>query len=189
MKHERGIMPAPKQSWRLKKTLARRLEFRPVEVEDVRFAWAAYKQGALADMGKPFSDTTLTAQEFDTAFQAVVTTRYHGGWTLFAETRKGYLPAGMVFAFYSHADPALSPFMIVGDIVWFPWATPRNRVESAVNFFAVIRATIPMMDYSCRERDKRLFETICKHGVMQRVGTTFNVVRGEPCAIFETRAV
>lgn len=178
----------PQSKWRLKKTLARRLEFRPIENDDIRYAWAAYKKGCLKDMAGPFTDTKLTADQFKAEFEMVVLTRYHGSWTLFADSAKGFLPIGMVFAFYSHTDPLLAPFMIIGDIVWFPWATARNRVESAVNFFNKTRTDIPMVDYAYGEVNKRFFETISKHGIMRRVGTTFNVVKGEPVAIFETIA-
>lgn len=187
MKHEREIKAAPKQSWRLKRTLARKLHFRPIEAEDIKYAWAAYKSGALKDMAGPFADLGMSADAFNVQFQAIVPTRYHGAWTLLAETKKGFIPAGMVFAFYSHADVALSPFMIIGDIAWFPWASSRNRIESAVNFFNTIRATIPMMDYAHGPINRRFFDMICKHGVMQRIGTTHNVVKGEATAIYETR--
>ena len=78
--------------------------------------------------------------------------------------------------------------MIIGDIIWCPWATKRNKIESAINFFNIVRKQIPMMDYSHGEENIRFFEMIAKHGIMRRVGTTFNVVQGEPTAIFETRA-
>lgn len=183
MKHE-----ALRSKWRLKKTLARKTGFRPIEAEDVKFAWAAYKKGALEPMAGPFSQTNMTADEFNVAFQATVIARYHGAWTLFAEVpKRGYMPVGIVMAFYSHAEHALSPFMIIGDIVWFPWASPRNRLEAAVNFFNTIRKQIPMMDYAHGEVNRRFFDTMCKHGIMRRAGTTLNVVKDEPVAIFETR--
>lgn len=187
MKHERNIKPAPKQNWRLKKTLARRLDFRPIEDADVKFAYAAYKKGALAPMAGPFVQTEMKPVEFKATFEETVLSRYHGAWTLFGETPRGFVQIGMVFAFHSHADPALSPFMIIGDIVWFPWASHRNKVESAVNFFDKIRTSIPMMDYAHGDTNRRFFEMLCKHGVMRRIGTMFNLVKGEPTAVFETR--
>lgn len=184
MRHERDI-GGPR--WRLKKTLARKTSFRPIENDDVKYAWAAYKKGGLAPMAGVFAETGMTAEQFKAAFETTVVTRYHGAWTMFAETSKGFIPVGFVLAFHSHADPALSPFMIVGDIVWCPWATRRNKVESAVNFFGTIRSTIPMIDYAHGEINKRFFEMLARHGIMRRIGTTYNVVRGEPTAIFETR--
>lgn len=130
----------------------------------------------------------MTAAEFRVVFEAEITTRYHGSWTLLAETAKGFMPAGFVFGFLSHPDPRYAPFMIVGDIVWMPWTTPRNRIESAVQFFTHGRAGIPMVEYA-NERNKKFFETIAKHGVMRRIGTSFCVYPDEPAAVFETRNI
>lgn len=182
MKHE-----PLRSKWRLRKTLARRMSFRPIETEDIRFAWAAYKKGALAPMAGVFAEPNMSVEEFNAAFPATVTTRYHGAWTLFADTRRGNMPVGMALAFYSHPEPALAPFMIVADIVWFPWASARNRIEAAVYFFSVIRSSIPMVGYANGDTNKRFFEMVCQHGVMRRIGTTFNVVKDEPVAVFETR--
>ena len=186
MKHERGIKAAPKQNWRLKKTLARRLEFRPIEQEDLRYAWAAYKGGALASMGENWAAGDKDPTAFAEAFQVEVSTLYHGAWTMFAENKKGFIPVGFVLGFWSHPTARFSPFMIVGDILWCPWASARNRIESAVNFFNRIRSDIAMVEYAS-EQNKRFFEMICQHGIMRRVGTTFNVYKDEPTAVFETR--
>ena len=185
MRHERV---ATRSFWRLKKTLARKVGFRPIEAEDVRFAYAGYKKGALAPMAGPFAQTDMTAEEFAVTFPALVTARYHGAWTLFADApKRGYMPVGIVMAFYSHAEHALSPFMIIGDIVWFPWASARNKIEAAVNFFSIMRKQIPMMDFAHGDENQRFFEMMAKHGIVRRVGTTLNVVQGKPTAIFETR--
>lgn len=176
-----------KQNWRLKKTLARKLDFRLIEADDVRYAWVAYKKGCLKDMAAPFDNTDMEPEEFKRAFFEAVTQNYHTVWTLFGESAKGYGPVGFVFAFHAHPNASRSPFMVVGDIVWCPWASARNKVESAVHFFGKIRNDVPLMDYAYGEKNKKFMEMIAKHGVLRRIGTTFNVVKGEPCAIFETR--
>lgn len=184
MKHERNITP---NNWRLAKTLKRRTEFRPIEDADCRYAWAAYKKGALKSLGQRFAGAELGPDEFYLAFVDEVKANYAGGWTLSAETKKGFLPVGIVLGFYSHPNPALSPFMIIGDMVWFPWASDRNKIEAAVGFFNAIRKEIPMVEYA-DEKAKPFFEMIAKHGVMRRVGTSFNVYPGQQTAVFETRA-
>lgn len=186
MKHEREIKAAARPTWRLSKTLDRRVAFRPIEADDIKYAWAAYKNGALTSMGPKWADTSMDAARFAQEFQVEVTTVYHGAWVLLAESRKGFLPIGVVLGFYSHPDPRFAPFMIVGDMVWFPWATARNKIEAAVNFFNTIRSEIPMVEYAS-ERHKRFFEMLCMHGIMRRVGTMHNVYRGEPVAVFETK--
>lgn len=185
MKHERDIS-APK--WRLKKTLARRLEFRPIRDDDMKFIWAAYKKGALAPMAGGFASPDMEPEQFKAAFEAALLSHYHRDWLMFAEAKPGFVPVGMVLAFHQHPNHDISPFMIVGDIIWFPWASARNKIESAVNFFNTIRKEIAMVDYAHGSENRRFMEMLCRHGIMQRVGTTFNVVKGEATAIFETRS-
>lgn len=184
-RHKAGDRP----KWRLKKTLARKLDFRPIEQEDMKFVWAAYQKGALGSMRDEWKEPTLSAAEFTIEFQAEVIKNYSAAWTMFAQTPKGYLPVGIVLAFFSHPNPRLSPFMIIGDMIWFPWASKRNQIESAVNFFAKVRKSHSLVEYARGPATKRFFETIAKHGVMRRVGTTFNVYGGEAVAVFETRRV
>jgi hypothetical protein len=152
----------------------------------VRYAWAAYRKGAFAILGGPLSQEGMDAAAFKEAFIAEVFSRYDGAWTLFGETKTDFMPVGFVFGFYSHPDPRYAPFMIVGDLIWFPWASSRNRIESAVQFFSRGRAGIPMVEYA-RETDKKFFESIARHGVLRRVGTSHNIYPNEPAAVFETR--
>jgi hypothetical protein len=162
------------------------VDFRPIEAVDMRWLFAAYKAGALASMGGAFAEPGMDATAFKATFEAEVTANYHGVWTLFAMSRRGFVPVGCVLGFYSHPNPRLAPFMIVGDMLWFPWSSPRNRVEAAVNFFKIIRQTIPMVEYA-DDAARRFFEIISIHGVMRRVGTMHNVYPGQATAVFETR--
>ena len=66
------VKAAVPKNWRQKKTLTRRLEFRPIEAEDVKYAYAAYKMGALKDMAAPFDELGMSADEFNIAFQTIV---------------------------------------------------------------------------------------------------------------------
>ena len=182
MKHERSFT-----GWRLKKTLARTQDFRPLERDDLRYIWAAYKKGSLASMGGVFASPDMDSVDFSTAFEAEITTVYHAAWILMADTKRGIMPVGLVLGFYSHPNPRFAPFMIIGDMIWFPWASKRNKVESAVNFFNRIRHEIKMVEYA-NEKAKKFFEMICQHGIMRRIGTSFNVYPNEPTAVFETRA-
>lgn len=183
MKHERMG-----QRWRLKRTLARRLDLRPLERDDLRYLWAAYNKGALKSLGGIFAEGTIeTAADFIAAFERELSENYQGAWCLLADTKRGFMPVGAVLGFYSHPNPRLAPFMIVGDMLWFPWASARNRIESAVHFFHRIRHEIPMVEYA-NEEAKRFFEMIAAHGVVRRIGTSFNVYPGTATAVFETRA-
>lgn len=154
----------------------------------MKYVWAAYKKGQLSSMGGKWADVGMQPNDFEPEFFAEVTTNYHGAWTLFAETARGFIPVGVVLAFYSHPNPQMAPFMIIGDMVWMPWASRRNKVESAVNFFNEARKEMAFMEYA-EAKYKSFFEMIARHGVMRRVGTTYNVSSNESVAIFETRGV
>lgn len=183
MKHEREIA----KGWRLRKTLRRKTEFRPIEDADCKFAWAAYRLKGIPSMGERFAPG-MAPEAFYEAFVDEVRTNYAGAWTLSAETARGFMPVGFVLAFFSHPNPRLSPFMIVGDMIWMPWASARNRVEAAVAFFNGIRKDVPMVEYA-NDEAKPFFEMIAKHGIMRRVGTSFSVYPGQATAVFETRAL
>ena len=179
-------MPHRANGWRLKRTLKRKTEFRPLAEEDFRYLFVTYKDGGLASLGKDFGEPVMEPAEFREALGDEIIENYDGAWTLLAETKRGFMPVGVVLGFFSHRDPAKAPFMIVGDMLWFPWASDRNKVETAVGFFHAVRDEVPFVEYANLET-KKFFETIAKHGVMRRVGTTHNVYPGEPTAIFETR--
>lgn len=179
-------MRQAKPNWRLKKTISRPVDYRPIEQDDVKYAWISYKKGALADLGPKFADTSMNADEFKIAFQVEVTTAYHGAWTLLAQTPRGFMPVGFVLGFWSHPEPRYSVFMNVGAMVWLPIASKRNKIETAIYFFNSIRNDFPMVEYA-REKDKRFFEVVARHGIMRRVGTSHNIYPGEPAAVYETR--
>ena len=166
--------------WRLKRTLKRKPSFRPLGDEDIKFLWAAYRKGALESLGERFNEG-LEPKEFKDAIGLEMVENYDFGWTLLAPD-----PVGLVLAFQSHRNPERSPFLVVGDIVWFPWSSPRQRVEAAVNFFNEARREAAFIEYA-RKEHRKFFEMIAKHGIMRRVGTSHNVYPREATTIFETR--
>lgn len=169
--------------WRRSRTLSRRVEFRDISEDDLKFAWAAYKKGKLADMSPVFADISMDGQQFREAFSEFVTSAYDKGWTVLAETRRGFLPIGMVFG---NVSP-LANHIVVAGIVWFPTASPRNIIEGTVGFFQHMRKDAPMVLYATDEH-KRVYEVAAAHGVMRRVGTSHIMIPGKPAAVFETRA-
>lgn len=162
------------------------MEWRPIEQDDLPYCYAAYRKGLMSTLGHEFIDGDMDSDEFDEAFQQLVAVEMGMGWTLLANTRRGFLPAGVVIAFPAHFNEAVAPFAIIYDMIWFPWATPRNVLESAVKFFHEVRTEVPLMDYA-RPQDEKFMDALCQHGVMRRVGTSYNVYRGgQPAAVYET---
>lgn len=165
-----------KKTWRLSKTLSRRIEIRPIEQEDVKYAWAAYKAGAL-DMG--FSES-LDARGFKDAFEQYVLMNARAAWTIIAETKNGFIPVGFVLGDWAPQNA----FMIIIGISWFPWATRRNIVEGTVAFFNRVRKEMGVMGFA-EHKHKKLYEACCMHGIMRRIGTSN--LSGRPVAVYEGR--
>lgn len=167
----------PPVRWRLKKTLARNVEVRAMEPDDVRYLWAAYKSGAvLGDAFPEGMDATAFREQFDKLAGGL-----SEGWLISAETRKGYRPAGAIFG----SVAPLGAYMVIVGGVWFPWATRRNILEGTVAFLNTVRR-LPVVLYATEEH-KRLYEVCCMHGVIRRVGTSFVVFPGRQAAMYETR--
>lgn len=167
--------------WRRDKTLKRVPSYRPIEDDDVKYAWAAYKKGALSTMGEAFSKD-MSADEFRKLFEAFVISNHHAAWTLSAPTAKGKIPVGIVLAAWAPN----APYMIVNGCCWFPWASKRNIIEASVCFLNGVRKEHPLMFYALPEH-KRTYEVCCMHGVIRRSGTSFVAFPGKQAAVFETR--
>lgn len=176
MKSESGS-ERPVNKWRLSRTLKRKVNFRPIENEDIKYLWAAYKQGAFE-----FDKRDMTAPEFKSAFEQAVVSQCHAVWVLFGPTRKGPIPVGMVFAVWAPTGP----FLIVSGAVWMPWASKRNIVECMVGFLRKVRWEFPLQFYALPEH-KRLYEVCAMHAVVRRVGTSYVAIPGKTAAVFETR--
>jgi hypothetical protein len=166
-----------KKNWRLGKTLSRQIEVRPIEDDDVKYAWAAYRKGALEAMG--FAPD-LNAQTFTDAFESYVLTNARAAWTVMAQTKDGFIPIGFVLGDWA---PQGAFMMIVG-ISWFPWATRRNIVEGTVAFFSRVRKEMNLMGFASREH-MPLYDVCCAHAVMRRVGTSH--MNGRWTAVYEGR--
>lgn len=181
MKHERDIRPEGRPNWRLKKTLGRHVEIRPIESADLKYLWAAYKKGALAAMGEEFASGAMSSEEFSASFHDTAE-RYSEAWTVIASTRRGMMPVGVIFGSLA----PLAAYLVISGAVWFPWASRRNIIEGTVAFLNAIRKQAPAMLYA-RDEHKRLYEIACMHGIIRRVGTSHIVFPGQSAAVFETR--
>ena len=168
--------------WRLKRTLRRKVDYRPIEDSDVKYVWAAYKKGAMAPMG--FEGTNLTADEFKSKFEEIVVTRCPATWVLFANSKRELRPVGVVFGAWAPN----AAYIIVSGMCWFPWASKRNIIESVVNFLNGVRREFMLMFYALPEH-KRTYEVCAMHGIVRRVGTSYTAIPGKAAACFETRAV
>lgn len=162
--------------WRLSRTLRRRVDSRPIENDDVKYAYAAYKNGALKDH---FPDG-LDAPSFKQAFEEFVLSSAHAAWVIVAHTKNGFIPIGLVLGVWA------GPLMMIQGVVWFPWASKRNITEGTVGFFNDLRKQFKWMGFAYGDH-KRIYEVCCMHGIMRRVGTS-HMSEHHP-AVYEGRNV
>lgn len=173
-------MAQDKSKWRLKKTLRRKIDVRPVEMDDLAYAWAAYKTGDWA----VFEDG-LDAEGFRNEFAQLVMTTYHAVWTVRAETKRGFVPICFAFGWWLH--PNSENIMILDRFAWLPWVTPRQMIEALVAFVVHVRKEgLKMWSFSPKD-ERKIMEIVAKHGVIRRVGTSYELYSGEPATMWETR--
>lgn len=184
MKSASDSAPPRANKWRLKRTLKRAVDFRPIEDQDIRWIFAAYKKGDLGGIGEKFKDGLMGADEFKIEFQKYVLENFHAVWTLFGQTSRGVIPLGIVFATWAPGGS----YMIVNGMCWFPWSSKRNKIEAMVNFLSGIRSQFQLMFFAAPEH-KRMYEVCMMHGIVRRIGTSNAVFPGKSAAVFETRAV
>lgn len=134
-------------------------------------------------MGGRFAEPNMSADEFKAEFEAFVLSRHHAAWTLFATTKSGHIPVGVVFA----ESPINAPYFLVNGMCWFPWASRRNIVEASVNFLNAIRKEMALVFYALPDH-KRTYEVCAMHGIVRRVGTSYVAIPGHAAAVFETRS-
>lgn len=133
------------------------MDFRPVEEGDIPYFWAAYKKGLFRTFNLPDG---LDPMEFSMAFSEYVLENFTGTWTQLADTREGFIPVGLIGGVF------VGPVMIVGDMIWMPWASKRNIYESAVNFIDEMRQKIMVMDFAAY-KDRKFFDSISRIGIMK----------------------
>jgi hypothetical protein len=117
---------------------------------------------------KQITDTLLSECEF--------------GWVSEAIVNGDKRP---VCVYFAHA---FGPFILMDGIFWLPWASKRNKIETAVQFLNSMRKHCVIL-ITALKSDIPFYEHIAKHGVLRRVGTLYGVYKDEPCALFQTREI
>ena len=57
-------------------------------------------------------------------------------------------------------------------VEWFPWATPRNKVEAILAYIEGMRQDTSLLIYTDLE-EKNFWERMAQYGVIRRVGTFY----------------
>jgi len=151
-----------------------------MDADDMKYVYAAWKLG----------ETPLDAiiaespEEFTAQFGEHIALRYGHAFTMLAAPPgRDFMPVGVVFGITPFFG---KPVMWLGDFIWFPWASKRNKIETGVHLFNQMRKEVTVFGFAEPESIS-YFEHICRYGVMRRAGTVFDMTQDGPMAIFQTR--
>lgn len=139
----------------------------------MRWFWAAYRKGSFG-LKEGLTKETFQSDLAD-YFQG-----FNVLYTLLARVESELRPVGIMAC----RDEG---YRIEPHAVWFDWASSRNKLESALNFFNKIRVTRLAVLF-IPQKEIRLFEALARYGVIQRRGTVSRFFEdGQFAAIFQTR--
>ena len=173
------VIELPKPTERRKhdrtRALRRRPSFRPPEEGDMRWLYAGYMQGAFPTLFQ----RGLSPKDFTKALVARFQQPDTKHFMLEAPTSLDTRIAGMIEAMVDLDK--MEPH-----VLWLPWATPRNKLETLLHFLNEVRRTHESIIIADPD-DKAFFETLCRYAVIRRVGTLERWVRGQDTPLFQTR--
>lgn len=129
-------------------------------MEHFPYVWAAYQKGAFE--GSDFFAPGLNAKEFETVLAQVVERFLTKGLSEIV-TVMGEVPLAMISVEYSDR-------LALPHAYWFPWATPRNKVETGVKFFIQLKKNNLVLITVKDEVDVKYFQHLCKYGLLRAVG-------------------
>ena len=120
------------------------------------FVWAAYNKGAF---GFPEGLTSAEVREH-LLMNLIGAAECH---ILTAQNWRGAnTPVGLV-------TTASDGYKTWPRLVWFPWSTRRNKVESFLRWVNDIRKT-RMLLFHVEQSDRRFMDHMCRYGVMRCIG-------------------
>lgn len=123
--------------------------------------WAAAKRNLL-----PQFDRDISKEQFVFDLEDRINYVHSMGGEVFlvvAETPKGTIPVGVVSLdlFQGRAWP---------HVIWFPEASPRNKVECGLQFLMSLKTDVSAMIIAA-PINVHLYDHLCKYGVIRKVGT------------------
>ena len=141
---------------KISKLLARKPWIRRVNDSDMRWLWAAYRQGIWRDI----MSGDLTAQAFEEKARELINSAPHN-WIIDAPGTDGLHPVGIILG--QNLGKGIEPF-----VTWFPWATNRNQLEAAAVFLRAISKQFSIFVFAAEDAIR--FWTLLKHYGLVRQG-------------------
>lgn len=137
------------------------IDVRETQAEDLKFAWAAYRKGALEELN-PIFGSDMGLEDFKIALPELLLSYGNTLWTLVAPVPgREAMPVGMVTGFVKGR--------VIHDthFVWFPWASPRVKLETAKEFLERSRKEFFVMGYPSEDFEK-FFDALVDMGTLKR---------------------
>lgn len=153
------------------------MSFRPADIDDMKWLWASYRKG-----GFPAAQVGLSAEAFE-RWVASWLFPVHQSWMLVAPvSERGPTPVGLLIGV-----PMETPRKLMLHALFFPWASPRNRVATLVNALNRLRS-MHLLLAMVRPDDLSFIGQLCRYGIGKRVGTVFGWFDdGKDAAIFQSK--
>jgi len=136
--------------------LKRKPRVRQTQDSDLRYLWAAYRLGFWADD----VDAELSKEAFQ---EKVIETlaRADYDWIVEARQNDNMRPVGVILA---HALP--DGRRIEPHVDWFPWATPRNKLEGLAAFLREVSKRFKILVY-VEEREQNFWERLKQYRLLR----------------------
>jgi hypothetical protein len=185
--------PEKPQSLKRSRVLKRGgVRFEPFADAHMAYAWAAYKRGVFERRGivMPGKDvgefSTAMAEHIENSLASTIEV-----WTAFADTPHGNIPVGFIRIGFS-GDPKLRAKVGLGtvlahpNVIWYPEASPRNRVETAVLLLRELKKEHLVL-MAVKDADAPFLRHMGKYGLLRAVGLIWDYYRaGENATLFQT---
>lgn len=150
---------------------------RPASREDLKWFYAGYRMGAFGDE----IEEGLAPDEFAEVIEARAG-MVDQVFSLFAPGHREGQPSGLVTAAID------SQANIHVHAIWMPWASPRNKLEAALQFVRDIGRDANVLIHAPFET-KGFFERLCNYGVLEKVGHVKRYFAAEGPVFNKGRAV
>lgn len=76
--------------------------------------------------------------------------------------------------------------MLLGDMVWMPWTSTRNKIESGLHFILSLKRERVLIMTAETESKRDFLVHLARYGVARRVGTIFS--QSGKVAVFQSSA-
>lgn len=121
----------------------------------MRWLWASYQMGAWADG----INANLSQAAFAEKMIELIGMAAHD-WMLEARNEGGMRPVGIILA--SNFGRGIEPF-----VQWFPWATPRNKIETTAMFLREVSSRFKI--FVCAEESAlKFWGAFTSYGLIRR---------------------